>query len=384
MHPSKTILAALVVALLALASTACAAAPQNEGLAPVPKALAKQPRLDIRWRAGVGAGKMWDTSPREYASPVYIPRTDELLTATSSGSLTKSRASNGEVVWQRRLSGSVHATPVVFGSTAYVATMDGVIEAFSLVDGTVLWSRQMRASIETRLAVADGRLFFTDSQDVLHAHDAVSGEPLWRFQRDAPDFFTIKGGGTPVVADNIVYCGFADGTLAALFADSGDIAWTADLSGGLRELVDVDLAPIVLSDRIYAASYAGGIYALDRHDGLILWRQSAESVADLTLNGSLLLVASAVGRVQAFDSNAGAPLWSFRMRENIPVDVSAAGPYAFVSTASGPLYVLDLFTGHALSHWDPSAGFNVPVVFGNDRGYLLSNGGYLYAFQIAY
>src|SRR5690606_10219160 len=103
----------------------------------------------------------------------------------------------------------------------------------------------------------DGRVFFTDTQDVLYAADAETGEVVWQYQRRAPEFFTMKGGGTPVVHEGVVYCGFADGALVALTADVGNVVWTADLSGGRREFVDVDLAPIVTPGSIYAASYAG-------------------------------------------------------------------------------------------------------------------------------
>src|SRR5690606_34355346 len=96
-------------------------------------------------------------------------------------------------------------------------------------------------------------------------------------------------------------------------------AWIADLSGGKRELIDVDVAPIVMKDRVYAASYSGGVYALDREDGLVLWRHEAESVADIKLVGANVLIASAVGRVQSVRSSDASVQWSLRLRENSPV-----------------------------------------------------------------
>lgn len=387
MHRSKTTLAAgLAAALFAggLSLGGCAAAPSHEGIARVPQAVATPPRIDVRWRTDVGAEPMWNVNPREYATPVYLRATDELLTGTTNGMLTKTRASDGSTVWSRQLSGGVQATPVVDGQVAFVATMDGKIQAVQTSDGKELWQHSMRGSIETRPAVANGRLFVVDSQDVLHALDAVTGEPLWQYQRQAPEFFTIKGGGTPVVDGDTVFCGFADGTLVALYVDSGQEAWTADLSSGKRELVDVDVAPVVMKDRVYAASYAGGVFALEREDGYVLWHHQAESVSDIQVVGANLLIASAVGRVQSLSTSDGTVQWSFRMRDNIPVSVKAVGPYAFTSTSNGGLYVMDLFSGHALNYWDPSNGFNVPVITGGDRVYILSNGGYLYGLKLAF
>ncbi len=385
MHRSKTTLAAgVMAALFACGLSGCGAAPSHEGIARVPQAVATPPRIEIGWRAPVGANLLWNVGPREYASPVYLRGTDEILTGSASGSLTKTRASDGAVVWNRHLKTGIHATPAVEGHVAFIGGMDGTIQAIHLHDGRELWSRVLRGSIETRPAVADGRLFVVDSEDVLHALDAVTGEPLWQYKRTAPEFFTIKGGGSPVVSGDTVYCGFSDGRLAAIFVDSGDEAWVADLSGGKRELLDVDTAPIVMKDRIYAASYSGGVYGLDREDGLVLWRHEIDSVADIKLVGTNLLIASTIGRVQAISTADAKVQWSLRLRENAPVGIAAIGPYAFVSTAGGGLYVVDLYTGYALSQWDPSNGFNTPVISGGERAYVLSNGGYLYGFKLAF
>ncbi|MFU8804627.1 MAG: PQQ-binding-like beta-propeller repeat protein, partial [Bradymonadaceae bacterium] len=344
----------------------------------------RAPRLKLNWRESLHSARHWEIDLREYTSPVYVPNTDEILAGSSTGRIVKARAGSGEVVWSSRLEGGIHANPVISAGRAYVGTMAGHFYSLNMTTGEVDWSIQMRGSLETTAAVDGGRVFLTDSQDILYALDAATGEILWQHQRRSPEFFTIKGGGTPVVDGNLVYSGFSDGRLAAIFVDSGEEAWVADLSADRRELVDVDLAILIDGDRIYAASYAGGMYALERQDGLILWRRPIESIADFTISGAQIFVASAVGRVHALDMNTGEQRWQFRFQEDVPVQISATGPYLFISTAAGPLFIMDRWNGRPLSKWRPSPGFNSPVVFGGNRGYIISNGGYLYAFQLAY
>jgi outer membrane protein assembly factor BamB len=378
----RDLMVGLILAIGSAAATGCAPV-QTADSSPV-GAAARAPRFAVQWREPIFASRHWEINPREYSAPVYIGGADELVTAASSGRIVKIRAHNGEVVWAKHLEGGVHGTPTVHRNHVYVGTMQGRLYALSLATGEVDWTIEMRGSIETSMAADGGRLFVVDSQDILYALDATTGQILWQYQRRSPEFFTIKGGGVPVVDGDVVYAGFADGTLAALFVDSGDEAWVADLSADRRELVDVDVAVRVEGDRIYAASYAGGMYALERRDGLILWRRPIESVADFIIDGNTVFVASAIGRVHALDRNSGEQRWQFGLSEDVPVQLAASGPYLFVSTATGPLFVFDRFAGRPVSRWQPASGFNSPVVFGGNRGYLLSNGGYLYGFRLAY
>ncbi|MEM9798974.1 MAG: hypothetical protein AAGA20_01525, partial [Planctomycetota bacterium] len=66
-----------------------------------------------------------------------------------------------------------------------------------------------------------------------------------------------------------------------------------------------------------------------------------------------------------------------------PVELSMREPYVFVSTSAGPLTVLDRATGAPLARWMPSHGFNTPLVVSGKRAFAFSNGGYLYALELA-
>lgn len=386
----------ILSALLCILCVGCAASESTttpDGAADLEDVSAIRPRLKFTWRELASEHEILSYLPQEYAKPIFSPRLDDVITATSNGFLTRFRAGSGEIVWRVPMHESesptskllpVHADPLLDDGTIYVASLTGIVQARDLDDGEVSWTYNTGSSMESALVLDEGRLFFMDASEVLYALDAETGKLLWRYKRRLPEYFTIKGAGIPVVDGDAVYCGFSDGTLAALQIDTGEPIWTSDLSNEETEFTDVDTRPIVSGDYIYTSSYSGGVFAISRLDGVIQWQVPLEGVTRMLKRGSTLILTSAQGRVISLDLKRRQANWSFRFESHIPVEVADFGPYLFVSTTAGPMTILDRETGEMLGRWHPSQGFNTPVVFEQRRGFALSNSGYLYAFEVAF
>ena len=394
----SSLMATVSAAALLCAVVGCTtrpAAPSNKAYRVEPRA--PMPNLLLDWVQEVNPRTVWDYQPQEYASPFYVRASDTLIVASSNGEVVRIDAGSGEVVeireevgdriittpWRRDLERPIHASPTVAEGKVFVGTLEATIHALQLDDAKILWQGRVDDAIEAQPVVADGRLFFSDASEVFYALDASSGEILWRYQREAPEYFLIKGTGVPTIVGDTVLVGSADGRMVALQIDTGEELWVTDLTGGAIEFVDADLAPIVEGDRVYAASYAGGLFALDITDGTVLWHRPLAGVSDMRLRKGVLYVASAQGRVAAFDASNGEPAWSYRFRKRSPVKaVPLNDEYLAVSTSSGPLTLLDMATGYPLLEWDPSNGFNTETVIGRGRAFLFSNGGHLYGFRL--
>lgn len=352
--------------------------------------LAGAPVITFNWRTKLRSKLHWSYKPLEYSAPVHVDTHNSLIVGTSDGDLVRMNAGNGEVLWRVKLldrDGSVmpiHADVAVANNVVYVGTLHGSVHAFKLSDGSSLWEYRAEDAVEGAVVFAEGRLLFTDAREILHTLDASTGKLLWRYQRPAPESFTIKGGGVPVVDAGAVFCGFADGTLAALQLDSGEVLWTVALGGDATEFMDVDLPVILDGASLYATSYSGGIHSVNPVDGSIKWTAPISSVSSVIKKGDVLYAASAQGRVVALETKNRQPIWSFKYKSQTPVHVREKGPYLFVSTSDGPLSVLDRTSGYPLSNWNPSGGFMAPVLFTENKGYSFSNGGYMYSFNVAY
>ena len=353
--------------------------------------MTKPPRLVVKWRSRVDESSYWAYKPQQYAKPFFLGRNDELIVAASNGGVSRRRAGNGQVVWQRYLEdpqsgepAAVHADPLVVEDMVYVGSLDGGVHALGLDGGEVAWRYQCEDAIEGEVSYAQGRLFVIDAKEVLYALDAQTGKLLWRYQRPVPEFFTVKGASGATVSEGVVYAGFADGSLAGLDLDTGKEVWVVDLSNEETEFVDVDTDVVATASGVYAASYAGGVFGLDRTSGGVMWRAPVEGVTTMVHEGGVLFVGSAQGKVVAIDALSRQFLWQVKLKEHVPVELELVGPYLFVSTSSGPLMVFDALGGVPMVKWRPSHGFNAGVVFDKGRGFTLSNGGYLYAFELAF
>jgi outer membrane protein assembly factor BamB len=338
----------------------------------------------MSWREALNPPQPWAYRPREYSTPHYRELSDEMYVGTDGGTLFKIRGGDGKALWSKQLQGPIHAEPVYGDGRVYVGTLEGHFYAIDASTGDVVWSSETGATIESRAAFAEGRIFFTTSDDVLLAADAATGKRLWNYRRTAPEYFTIKETAKPIVDEGVVYCGFADGVMVALQIDTGEMLWNSDLSAGKTEFIDADEDPIAAGSRLFAASYDGGLYAIDKTSGEHIWRQPLSGIADFVYGGDSLYVGTANGRLVAVDAEDGSVQWGFRFKDHTPVAITATQLYLFVSTSSGPVYVVDRNSGRPLITWNPSTGFNTRVVFGSAAGFAISNRGYLYGFDVAY
>ncbi|RAL23550.1 hypothetical protein DL240_05160 [Lujinxingia litoralis] len=322
---------------------------------------------------------------REFGEPIIAPGGD-LAVGAGDGVVYRLRADSGELVWSTDVGGSIDAAVALSEGYLYAATATGELHRLDWETGEVVWTVSARNALESSPAVGQGLVAVADSADVLYAFDVVTGDLVWDYQRRQPDFFTVKGGGTPVFSGARIFCGFSDGTLVSLFADSGEEEWTAYLGDDdSQEFGDVDLPVIDAGDVLYAVSYSGGVYAVEASSGALLWHQDIDSVAGLVQEGSWLLGAASTGRVFALNAADGEVQWQFRLSAEVsPVALASTGPVLSVATASGPLYLLRTRDGLPMAKWDPSSGFQSAPVFDSVRGYALSNLGYLYGYRLAY
>lgn len=253
-----------------------------------------------RWRAVAGnAGSV--PVAGFGGAPTAPPVAVEGSVVVNADGLVAVDASSGRVRWRRAPEPAI-GRPAVRDGVVYALTGDGVVgvelatgdptagipredgywttvtaapdrllladsETLAAVgyDGDTRWRVAFEADydgIEGRygpLATADGRLFAavrTAGETALTAFDADTGERLWRSPvepatRDA----TLAA---PAVADGVVYATTEDGTLAAVEAATGEVAWRFAPGEGIGVLSP----PAVAGGRVYVVGERR-VYALE-------------------------------------------------------------------------------------------------------------------------
>ena len=158
---------------------------------------------------------------------------------------------------------------------------------------------------------------------------------------------------SPVVSDGYVVSALFDGTVRALAADSGALAWQVALGS------QVEGTPAIAHGRVFVPTLDGNVVALALADGATLW---STALGGLTASspavvGSDLIVGAGMPQqfVVRLDGATGAIIWRTLpvMQEFSNTPPAVGGGLVVVGTNGGHYYAFDAATG--LARWDYAA-----------------------------
>ncbi len=266
-------------------------------------------------------------------------------------------------VYRQRLGDEVSAPPVVTEERVYVAAWDGRLTGMTL-SGRPILSFPTRAEITAAPLV--GELIYLAGRDgFLYALDA-SGTLRWGFQAGSPL------AATPTLYRGLLFVPGENGWLYALDPQSGhlrykvetgpvhtaiparrgllfiptwagevhafdplsrEVRWSFDLEGELWG------APAADERYVYAASWAGWLYALDQASGDEVWRLEVGKVtAALSLAHGVLYLGTEEGRVLGVHTQTGRVCFEATGLGPIQVPPLPYRGALYVATLAGKLY----------------------------------------------
>jgi outer membrane protein assembly factor BamB len=345
-------------------------------------------RLSLRWKFAT-ADRLTEVEPQEFAAAAVYA--DTVYIGSSSGWFFALRSSSGSVRWRKRL-GAVASAPIVVGGVLYVGSADGTLLAVDAQTGVEKWRYQSRGPIEQRPVATGDLIVFSNEADQVVAVDAITGKFKWQYKGETPEEYTLRGHAGIGVDNDLIFTGFANGTLVALRKDTGSVAWSTSLKGEADRFVDVDATPVVVGEQVYASSSSGGVYALDKTTGLIRWRvpfwdvaqpSSTGNVGGIATDGKVLYVSVADLGTYAIDLG-GNVLWRVGAKDGGEPSVPVVWNELLVySLARDGMFIADRRTGEILEYFDPGEGVSsAPTITPDGRLFAMSNRGNLYAFDL--
>ncbi len=220
------------------------------------------------WQQPLSQGNTWYGS---HVTPAVAA--DLVVTSLGNGGagLRAWSAASGAPVWQtsRSIAVGMTASPVIADDTVYVLNELTHMAAIDLFTGETRWRRKLHPDgfdnghgATATPAFADGTLFVPTQHGALFAVDALSGAELWRL--DAGDALirtaTNRGrvaafAAAPAIAGDLLWIGGADGRLAAVDLESGQVVYSRQL--GAPIMSGVVPAPPML----YVTTFDGVVHA---------------------------------------------------------------------------------------------------------------------------
>ena len=224
--------------------------------------------------------------------------------------------------------------------------------------------------------VGGGMLYVVDTRGVVHAFDAATGARRWSHAIEVErSLQSALFGGGAAFFDGRVYAATGAGDVVALNAQTGAEVWRVRPSGPLRG------APTVAFNSVFVMTQDNQIHALNMADGSLIWQDAAASgqsgvfgVAAPAAGQGTIIAGYSSGEVVAYRYENGRNLWSDALaRTSISTEVGAltdvdADPIidqgrVYALGQGGRMAAYELVTGQRV--WELSlAGISTPAIAG--------------------
>ena len=347
-----------------------------------------------------------------------------------------------ETTWSRGVGSGVgkfysHLQPAIVGDNIFAASRDGRVYAFEKLSGKKLWSvdlsdqpfyeEKRSARLSGGLAAADGRIYVGSENGQMLAlkqetgeliwHTDVGGEVLatpatdsgkvvistgagqllalngetgkidWTVTSEQPNL-TLRGTAAPVIAAGGVLYGRADGKIGIVLLQNGQLVnetrvATPHGQTDLDRMVDVDAAPVIVDDELYAVAYNGQLISRKLISGDELWKRKYASYQDMGIGVNDIAITDSKSHIYLIDRSTGTEKWSNTQLEyrNLTAPL-VLGDYIVVGDGEGYLYWISQTTGKiaAMQEVDSAGLYATPIIDG-DLIYIQTRGGELVAIK---
>lgn len=323
---------------------------------------ALEPAELVKFEQTVSVGKLWSTSVGKGEGRIGIRQAPavadgRVYAAAVEGGVRALDLQSGKQIWKYepakvkkqpklRLSGG----PGVGDGLVVIGTLDGQVIALDANDGSEKWRGKVPGEVITAPAVAQGLVFVRSNDGRITAFDAADGERRWFNPRELPTL-TVRGNAPVVTGPGVLFIGNDDGSLAALSMQDGRTVWdqqvgTPEGRTELERMADVDGAPVLEGNILYATSFKSETLAIEGPTGRPLWSRDHGGAGGVALSSGLVVVTDSKGIVYGLDKNGGSALWSQQALARRSLTGAAIhGDYAVVGDYKGYLHWLRLDNG---------------------------------------
>ena len=121
----------------------------------------------------------------------------------------------------------------------------------------------------------------------------------------------------------------------------------------------IEYPPSYCDGVLYVNSFAGWTYALNAHNGHVIWRRKGgKKPSTPAIAGSRLIVSSVDGTVTAYDRQNGRELWQLRTRGKVESSPLAIGNVVYFGATDGRLFAVYVRTGRIKWAYDTGGRIN--------------------------
>ncbi len=308
--------------------------------------------------------------------------------AAADGKVRALEAATGKQRWSTDLQTTITAGVSLGTGRVILGTLDGEVIALSALDGTEQWRASVSSEVRARPVIAQDRIVITAADGSLTGFDP-EGNKRWYFTSYLPAL-GLQGMSTPVVQGGQLLHSMTNGQLSARDLRTGKLLWniTIALPSGrsvVQRLIDSDTDPLIHQGLLYAATYQGGLIALDYRTGALRWQQPFSTYRNLAVDDRNLYAIGEDSSIWAFSTQTGALSWQHTdlLKNRNLSDPILIGGNLVLGDLEGYLHILSPVDGRLLARRRVTkAAISTGLVQANNTLYVQDDAGYLTALQV--
>jgi outer membrane protein assembly factor BamB len=313
---------------------------------------------------------------------------DRIVVAAFNGEVEAFNRFDGDSLWDVDIDAPITGGVGAGGAVVTVGTQDGLVWGLNADTGEVLWKTPVNAEV-LAAPQTDGVIVAVATVDGhLHGLDAATGAVRWRYAAAAPAL-TLRASAAPLIVNDLVIAGFANGRVVAVSAADGKPVWEVRAgipkgSSEIERLIDVASDPVFSDGTLFVVSYQGMLSAIDVQSGRKLWERDASSYAGLGDSYSSLYVVDPKGTVTAFAKNNQGVRWEQTALARRQLSGAAAWQdYVAVGDIEGYVHLLAQNDGRFVAREKVNGdGVRAQPIAVDDMLYVLGNGGKIAAYKL--
>lgn len=313
---------------------------------------------------------------------------DTAVTADYKGRVYAFNRDTGTLKWKVDSKANISGGPALIQDQIVVGTREGKVLSFRASDGVFQWETTLTGGVIAAPAGGNGMIFVNALDGSITALNANDGHQLWRSSLHSPAIM-LNRSSRPIVTDNHVIVGFANGKLVALNRLDGSVDWEREIAvpkgrSDIQRMVDISADPVVHQNRLYVVSYQGRLAALELESGTPIWERDMSSYSGIAVAPHALYVSDASGVVWALDHQKGEVLWKQEGLSGRRLSGPAvAGHTLVVGDDDGLLHWMSLQDGKLISRIPAtSRGIEATPIVVKNRIYSLGQNGKVMVYSL--
>lgn len=253
---------------------------------------------------------------------LYTPliQNDHLYAIDPNGQLKCFNLNTGSLVWekeyvadkQQKYSMSVTGM-TINGNVGYLSlsTNQGIAVKLDS-NGDVMWQQKLSDIARIAPRVHDSTVFYSNIDNVLEARDTKTGKVKWTYQSVQEEAMLLGGANITATSSHII-APFGSGEVVALNSD-GVMVWNDQISsatpGNIINNIQHVYAPVVVDKHLmFAASHSGSLVCYNVSSGRRIWEQPVLTVQTPVLTDSHMFVIDNQQKVMCLKKSSGQLKW---------------------------------------------------------------------------